>query len=119
MKPANKIKLYFEMFRPRTLVPPALGMITAGICALGASPRLQYDTTPSAGNLALKVLATGGVYIAGGIAPRIVAKLQDGTLLRAFHTKGRFSDLMERVPLHVVVNPRVALLGAAHVASRG
>ena len=64
------------------------------------------------------MLATGGVYLAGGIAPRIVEPLGRGAFLRAFCAKGRFSSLMERIPLHVVTNERVALLGAALVAGR-
>lgn len=70
-----------------------------------------------AGNLALTVLATGGVYLAGGIAPRIVAKLRDGTFLKAFRNKGRMADLMARIPVHVIVSPDVGLLGAARAAA--
>jgi glucokinase len=70
-----------------------------------------------AGNLALTVLATGGVYLAGGIAPRIVAKLKDGTFLAAFRNKGRMADLMGRMPVHVIVSPDVGLLGAARAAA--
>ena len=70
-----------------------------------------------AGNLALTVLATGGVYLAGGIAPRIVAKLRDGTFIRAFRNKGRLADLMERIPVHVIVSPDVGLLGEARAAA--
>ena len=70
-----------------------------------------------AGNLALTVLATGGVYLAGGIAPRIVARLQQGTFLEAFRSKGRLADLMGRIPVHVIVSPDVGLLGAASVAA--
>ena len=66
-----------------------------------------------AGNLALRALATGGVFVAGGIAPKIVAKLQDGTFLRAFGRKGRMADLMAKVPLRVVLEERTGLLGAA------
>jgi glucokinase len=66
-----------------------------------------------AGNLALKVLATGGVYVGGGIPPRILPALTDGRFLHAFARKGRFADLLSRVPVHVITNPRVALLGAA------
>jgi glucokinase len=66
-----------------------------------------------AGNLALKVLATGGVYLGGGIPPRILPALEEGRFLDAFQAKGRMSDLMERMPVHVILNPKVALLGAA------
>jgi glucokinase len=66
-----------------------------------------------AGNLALKVLATGGVYLGGGIPPRILPALEEGRYWDAFRAKGRMSDLMERMPVHVILNPNVALLGAA------
>lgn len=71
-----------------------------------------------AGNMALVTLARGGVYIAGGIAPKIVARLNDGAFMRAFTSKGRFSDLLAGVPVHVVKNPRVGLLGAIREAGR-
>jgi glucokinase len=67
-----------------------------------------------AGNLALKVLATGGIYLGGGIPPRILTFLQDGGFMRAFVNKGRFSTLLARIPVHVILNPKVALLGAAY-----
>jgi glucokinase len=66
-----------------------------------------------AGNLALKVMATGGVYLGGGIPPRILSKLKDGTFMAAFVHKGRFSDMLAQVPVYVILNPRTALLGAA------
>jgi glucokinase len=71
-----------------------------------------------AGNLALTVVAKGGVYLAGGIAPRIVQRLQSGSFLNAFRDKGRLSELMSQIPVHVILNPGVGLLGAAAVASR-
>lgn len=70
-----------------------------------------------AGNLALTVLALRGVYVAGGIAPRIVARLKAGPFLSSFRSKGRLSDVVARVPVHVVMNPNVGLLGAAAVAA--
>jgi glucokinase len=71
-----------------------------------------------AGNLALTVVATGGVYIGGGIAPRIVERLKGGEFLDAFRDKGRLSELVSRIPVHVITNPYVGLLGAAAVAGR-
>ena len=65
-----------------------------------------------AGNLALKVLATGGVYLAGGVALHLVKLLQTPQFLKTFTRKGRFKDLMERMPIHIITT-RAALLGAA------
>ena len=72
-----------------------------------------------AGNLALTVLATGGVYLAGGIAPRVIAKLQDGTFMKAFREKGELKEFLARVPVQVIMSPDAGLLGAAAVAARG
>lgn len=66
-----------------------------------------------AGNLALKVLATGGVYLGGGIPPRILSLLKGDRFQSSFIDKGRFSDLLSDIPVHVILNPKVALLGAA------
>jgi glucokinase len=71
-----------------------------------------------AGNLALKVLATGGVYLAGGIAGRILPVLTSGAFLTSFCNKGRFTPFMERVPVHVIVNSEAGLLGAGLGALR-
>ncbi len=69
-----------------------------------------------AGNLALTVSALGGVYLAGGIAPRIVRRLKAGPFLSSFTSKGRLSSVVAGIPVHVIVNPRVGLLGAAAAA---
>jgi glucokinase len=69
-----------------------------------------------AGNLALKTMATGGVYVGGGIAPRILERLRDGRFLDAFRAKGRMRPLLESMPVRVVVNEKTALLGAARFA---
>ena len=71
-----------------------------------------------AGNMALTMLAQGGVYIAGGIAPKIAPKLQDGSFIRAFTAKGRFYSFLESFPVHVVMNEHVGLYGALAEAAR-
>ena len=68
-----------------------------------------------AGNLALQLLATGGIYLGGGIPPRIVRFLtEDNRFMSAFVRKGRFRSLLENIPVHVVLKSDAALLGAAH-----
>src|SRR5579863_9094125 len=70
-----------------------------------------------AANLALKVLATGGVYLGGGIAPKIVEKLQDGSFMRAFLGENRLKDLLQAMPVRVIMNDKTALIGAARYAA--
>jgi len=69
-----------------------------------------------AGNLALKVLALGGVYVAGGIAVKIIDKIKDGTFFAAFKDKWKFENLLNNIPLSVVLNESAPLLGAAYEA---
>jgi glucokinase len=66
-----------------------------------------------AGNVALTVLATGGVYLGGGIPPRILPALKKEGFMRAFLNKGRLSDFLKNVPVYVILNPKLALIGAA------
>ena len=70
-----------------------------------------------AGNLALKLMATGGVYLGGGIAPRIISKLKDPVFMNAFTAKGRMRPLLQDIPVRVIMNPKTALLGAARHAA--
>jgi glucokinase len=69
-----------------------------------------------AGNLALKVLALGGVYVAGGIAVKIIEKIKDGTFFEAFRDKWKFENLLSNIPVSVVLNESAPLLGAAYEA---
>jgi glucokinase len=70
----------------------------------------------AAGNLALTGMTTGGIYLGGGIPPKILPKLVDGTFVEAFTAKGRFQDFLADVPVHVILNDKAALLGAAAYA---
>jgi glucokinase len=88
--------------RPTAPCPLCIAAVDIFIAILGAE----------AGNLALKVFATGGVYLAGGIPLRVLAALDKGGVLEAFQRKGRFADLLADVPIHVIVC-RAAIIGAA------
>jgi glucokinase len=72
-----------------------------------------------AGNLAIKMLATGGIYLGGGIPPRILSLLTLERFMPVFRAKGRMSDLLDRMPVHVIRNPKVALMGAAYAGMKG
>ncbi|MGH9616469.1 MAG: glucokinase [Acidobacteriaceae bacterium] len=69
-----------------------------------------------AGNLALKILAHGGMYVGGGIAPKILKKMRDGTFMRGFRDKGRMHDLVATMPVRIILESRAALMGAASYA---
>ena len=71
-----------------------------------------------AGNTALRTLARGGVFLAGGIAGKNVDRFTDGRFVRAFARKGRFSALLAGIPVDIIINPKVGLLGAAEAALR-
>src|SRR5262249_2150470 len=91
--------------------------------AMGKTQRCELTTATlktfisilgaESGNLALKVLSTGGVYLGGGIPPRILPALDEPVFLEAFRHKGRFRELLTQIPVHVILNPKTALLGAA------
>jgi glucokinase len=95
-----------------------------GHCAEDGSSELCHETMQifagaygaEAGNLALKVLASGGIYLGGGIAPKILKTLQNGTFMQAFLDKGRLSPLLEATPVRVILDDTCALLGAAAFA---
>jgi glucokinase len=90
-----------------------------GEAIAGRTLELFVDTYGAfAGNLALIALPRGGLYIAGGIAAKMAERIQDGRFLQAFQAKGRYEGLMQRIPIHLVTNPHIGLLGAAAVAVR-
>jgi glucokinase len=97
-----------------------------GTAAVQGSDRLCEQTMQlfvevygaEAGNLALKLLPYGGLYVAGGIAPKILSLLESGSFLLNFTQKGRMRSILEDVPVHIVLNPQVGLIGAAVCAAR-
>lgn len=95
-----------------------------GECGEDGSSAICFETLQmfaasfgaEAGNVALKVLASGGMYLGGGIAPKILKTMQDGTFMQAFLDKGRLSPLLETVPVRIILDDTCALLGAAAYA---
>lgn len=69
-----------------------------------------------AGNLALQFMTRGGLYIGGGIAPRILSVMKSGLFMESFHSKGRFKSFMREIPVKVILNDKASLQGAAHYA---
>jgi glucokinase len=64
--------------------------------------------------MTLTILATGGLYLGGGIPPRILPQLRASNFLQAFQSKGRFSEMMAQVPIYVITNPQAGLYGAIY-----
>ena len=95
-----------------------------GECAEDGSSSICFETMKTfasaygaeAGNLALKVLATGGIYLGGGIAPKRLKTLENGVFMQAFLDKGRLSPLLQSIPVRVILDDTCALLGAAAYA---
>ncbi len=95
-----------------------------GQCAEDGSSPLCFDTMQifaaaygaEAGNIALKVLAVGGMYLGGGIAPKALKTLQSGVFMQAFLDKGRLSPVLEATPVRIILDDTCALLGAAAYA---
>jgi len=100
---------------PTPIIVKAAVAGEAGICA--ATLELFMEILgDQAGNLALTVLATGGIYLGGGIPGRILPQLQKGPFMKFFQDKGRFSEMMSRIPVHIIYNPKAALYGTAYDA---
>jgi glucokinase len=99
---------------------PTKAIVEAAISSQNQSPLCRATLEmflsilgSEAGNLALKVLATGGIYLAGGVVQHTLTVLQEPIFMSAFTNKGRFSELMKSIPVHAIVT-NVALMGAAH-----
>jgi glucokinase len=125
----------YEFLRSRTTTPepawlrqslssgdPAAVISQAGLESTDAVCVQTLDMFVSlygseAGNLALKFLSTGGVFVGGGIAPKILPLLKRGTFMQSFVAKGRYSSLLEQMPVDVILDDRCALIGAAHYAA--
>jgi glucokinase len=111
-----------EWLRERMTIEDPNAVI--GQCADDGSSDLCFETMQmfsaafgaEAGNVALKVLAMGGIYLGGGIAPKILKTLQNGAFEQAFLDKGRLSPLLESIPVNVILDDTCALLGAAAYA---
>lgn len=90
----------------------------AGTCPVCAEALDRFVSLygAQAGNLALTIMATGGVWIGGGIVTKILPKMQNGPFLESFRDKGRYVDVMLDMPVRVLLNARTSLLGAAHAA---
>ncbi len=86
-----------------------------GECELSIATLNTFVTIlgAEAGNLALKVMAMGGVYLGGGIPPKILNKLKDGTFMASFVNKGRFAEMLAQIPVYVILNDKTALFGSA------
>jgi glucokinase len=105
----------------RTMDPPAVitKAALAGDSALCVAAMDLFVSIfgAEAGNLALKVVSSGGVFLGGGMPPRIVSKLREPAFLEAFRAKGRMSKLLAGIPVRVILNDKTALLGAGRVAA--
>jgi glucokinase len=101
--------------------PAAIGRAAlGGRCALCVQALDLFVSLygAKASNLALTIMAAGGVFVGGGIAPKILQKLTDGTFMQAFTAKGRLKPVLEAMPVRVILNDKTALLGAARCAYR-
>jgi glucokinase len=91
----------------------------AGACALAVQTLDLFVSIygAEAGNLALKVVATGGLFVGGGIAPKIIERLRTAAFMQSFQDKGRAAGLLKQIPVRVITNDKTALLGAGRVAA--
>ena len=110
---------FLEADRAGDPVPAVSRMAHEGRCDISVRTLELFARLygEEAGNLALKIMATGGVWVGGGIAPRICRFLEDGAFMNGFLAKGRMRPLLESLPVRIVLDDRAALLGAARFAA--
>lgn len=126
----------FEFLRDSGRAAPSVELIAAMQAGDGAAAIASFASEPGeaiatqalemftqiygafVGNVALVALPRGGIYVAGGIAAKIAPRMQNGGFMRAFLDKGRFNGLLSTLPLSIVANPQIGLLGASLVAQR-
>jgi len=108
------IELAEQLARVDDPIPVIVSAAVDSKCALCEETLRTFVSIvgAEAGNLALKLLATGGIYLAGGLPPRVLPFLREERFLAAVHAKGRFERLLKRIPVQVILNPRAPLLGA-------
>ncbi len=94
----------------------ATGKTTILVADVGGTKSDLAILGSEAGNLALKLYAKGGIYLGGGILPRLVHRVSFDGFLQSFHSKGKMSRLMEDFPIHLIMRTDVALLGGANYA---
>ncbi len=121
------VSIYEFLCQYRHIEAQQYGAAAISLAALEGSDEICSQTMQlfvrlygaEAGNLALKVMSRGGLYIGGGIAPKILPMLQDGDFLEALLNKGRMRPLLESMPVKVILNDRAALYGPALRAGEG
>ncbi|MGC2637635.1 MAG: glucokinase [Acidobacteriaceae bacterium] len=115
MEEPDWLKKRMESEDPNAVIGEAGEQGASDLCAKTLETFVSAYGAES-GNLVLKVLATGGMYVGGGIAPKILKTMRGGAFMRAFTDKGRLSELLIHTPVHIILESRAALMGAAAFA---
>lgn len=114
-KERDEVRSAFEGADPPKVITE-MGMKSADAACMRALDTFVSIYGSEAANWALKMLAVGGMYIGGGIAPKMLNELQEGSFMKRFIQKGRFTSVLLGIPVKVILNPNTALLGAAYYA---
>lgn len=115
----EEVNRQIELADPRTAAPIVSAAALEERCPVCVEALDMFVSFygAEAGNLALKVMATGGMFLGGGIAPKILPRLQTGGFLQAFVAKGRVRPILEAIPVRVILTGKAPLLGAARCAT--